>query len=413
LLRTSQIGDVGRGLAGEDGVILEAQHLGVLDLLIPISALHKAHRDAAVELAGQAIEPVEDRRRLLGIGLDDHAEAVPAGQVGVAQHGLDDVGRELQPVGLLGVDGHADPGRAGVLRQGRDPGHQLVHHGPALHELVARVQRRELHRDARILDHVVMLGPLGDGRDRGRIGQEITPGVGRGSCGFAQHVVGVAVALVLHAFGSLHGVGDAGAEDELPPEDLHRLFDGDPHHRLAQAPHGLGHETGQLPLVHAGVAQHLAGQHQRPGRGVDQEGIVLAQVAAPIRRADLVADQSVNGRRVRGTQIGLGEAHERDALFRREAVGGEELLHDARMAHPAQGLDQLRRRGGDALAGLGVQGERLQAVGHRRTLVAKPRFCDLVSAAGLMAGSSTVSLTGAPIGGARQDHRAQGGALHA
>ena len=44
----------------------------------------------------------------LAIGLDDEADAVPAGKLRVEAERLQDVERELEPVRLLGVDVEAD-----------------------------------------------------------------------------------------------------------------------------------------------------------------------------------------------------------------------------------------------------------------------------------------------------------------
>src|SRR3546814_16031725 len=58
---------------------------------------------------------------------------------------------------------------------------------------VARVEGRELHRDARRLDRSSSAGHLADGGDGLAVGLEVAPGVGPGVRRLAQHVVGVAV----------------------------------------------------------------------------------------------------------------------------------------------------------------------------------------------------------------------------
>jgi hypothetical protein len=57
------------------------------------------------------------------------------------------------------------------------------------------------------------------------------------------------------------------------------------------------------------VVEHLAGQHQRPGRGVDQRRGRLAQMLAPVRRRDLVLDQRVDGGRPSGTRSSASARH--------------------------------------------------------------------------------------------------------
>ena len=96
------------------------------------------------------MEPVDDKAAARAVGLHHHAEAVPAGKLRVGQHALDDVEREVEPVGLLGVDVEAHARVAGGERQREQPlGHDRQH-GLPLRLLVARMQRRELHRDAGI-----------------------------------------------------------------------------------------------------------------------------------------------------------------------------------------------------------------------------------------------------------------------
>ncbi len=53
----------------------------------------------------------------------------------------------------------------------------------------------------------------------------------------------------------------------------------------------------------------LPGQHEAPGRGIDEQRIRLAQVVRPLADRDLVGDQPVRRFRVRYAQQRLGEAH--------------------------------------------------------------------------------------------------------
>ena len=68
----------------------------------------------------------------------------------------------------------------------------------------------------------------------------------------------------------------------------------------------------------------LAGQHQAPGRGIDEDRFRLAQMAVPVLAADLVGDQLVGRLGIRNAQQRLGQAHQHHALF-----GGERVfLHE-------------------------------------------------------------------------------------
>src|SRR5208337_1741422 len=100
--------DVAMHLAGEDGEAFEAVDLRALDLRIPVGALDEAHHQPARRAAREIDEPVDDEGAALAIGLDDEAEAVPARKFGVEAKRLQKVERQVEPVGLLGVDVEAD-----------------------------------------------------------------------------------------------------------------------------------------------------------------------------------------------------------------------------------------------------------------------------------------------------------------
>ncbi len=106
----------------------QPQHLRALDLGIPVGALDQPHHDAAVELFGERLDPVDDVAGARPVGLDDDAEAVPAGQPLIGEHGGDHVEREVEPVGFLGIDVEAHVGAARHQRQRQHPLDQLVHH---------------------------------------------------------------------------------------------------------------------------------------------------------------------------------------------------------------------------------------------------------------------------------------------
>ena len=95
------------------GIAGKPERLRPLDLGVPIGALDQPHHDPPVEPPGQRIEPVDDEGGARAIGLHDDAEPVPAGKLGIGEHALDDVERQVEPVGLLGVDVEA---HAGVAR---------------------------------------------------------------------------------------------------------------------------------------------------------------------------------------------------------------------------------------------------------------------------------------------------------
>ncbi|KAG1319706.1 hypothetical protein G6F63_014603 [Rhizopus arrhizus] len=148
-LGAGQVGHVGVLLAGEHRVARVAFDLRALDLGIPVGTLDQAHLQATTGAARHVGQVVDRVRRALLVGLHDHAEAIPAGQRGIADHLFDDVQRQFQAVGFFGVDGAADAVALGQLRQFQHARHQVLQHALALGVFVSRVQRRQLDRDAR------------------------------------------------------------------------------------------------------------------------------------------------------------------------------------------------------------------------------------------------------------------------
>ena len=319
--RAGEIGDVGARLAGEDGEAVEPQYLGALDLAVPVGALDQTHHDAAPVPPGERADPVDEVRGPLAVGLHDDAEAVPAAERGIAGYRLHDVEGEVEPVGLLRVHVEADAGGAGEQCQRPHPRDELDHHAVALAELVAGVQRGQLDRDARPVADALPRSHRGERGDRVRVGEVIAPRVRLRAGRLAQHVVGVAVALRLQLGRAGHGLAHVAAEHEVVPELPHRLGNRRADDGLAEAPDRTLQRAGQA-LVR--LAQHLSGQQQRPGGRVDQRRARLAEMGRPVRRADLVLDQRIDGLGVGHAQQRLGQAHERHALAAREPVLREE-----------------------------------------------------------------------------------------
>ena len=81
LAGVGEVADVGRGLAGEDREVGQAALLRPLDLAVPVGALDQPHHDPAAVAAGEGVEPVDHRAGAAAVGLDDDAEAVPAGEL--------------------------------------------------------------------------------------------------------------------------------------------------------------------------------------------------------------------------------------------------------------------------------------------------------------------------------------------
>ena len=95
-------------LAREDRKALQPVDLGALDLAVPVGALDQPHHQPPPAAAAEVDQPVDREDGALLVGLDDEADAVPACKLGLEAEPLQQVERDLQPVGFLGVDVEPD-----------------------------------------------------------------------------------------------------------------------------------------------------------------------------------------------------------------------------------------------------------------------------------------------------------------
>ena len=258
-------------------------------------------------------------------------------------------------------------GRLREQREGARPRDQFGHDPVALAEFVARMERRQFDRDARVHADVVGGAAWCERRDRVGIGEMVALGVGVRAGRFAQHVVGIGIAPFLHAGGALGRLLDGPAEHELAAEFLHGLPDGGAHDRLAETFHHALDGVDHADLVER--REHLAGQHQSPGRGVDQRRAGLAEMGAPAPGRDLVLDQGIDRLRIGHAQERFGQAHERDTLLGRKAVFPEEAFHHGRLRVVPHGSDKIRRFAGNGLTLLRAKACAFDQAAHRRRFV--------------------------------------------
>ncbi len=260
-----QIGDIGRQLAGEHRVAGQALLLGMLDLAVPVGALHETHRNPPALAARQGLEPGNHRNRAFLIGLNGDPDARPASQLGRHRERFEQIERGLQPIGFLGIDGDGDLVLAGQAQQLQRCRKKLGAHTAVLAQLVARMQRRQLDRDAGPGHQLLGRAGAADRLDGMPVGGAIAQRIGHGPRGFAQHVVGVPVAAGLGRCRPLDRLLDRLAKHEMAAEHAHRLEQRLAQQRLAQALHqppGPGTPVDRLPVVEA---HEPAGQHQAPG----------------------------------------------------------------------------------------------------------------------------------------------------
>ena len=336
---TGDVGDVGVDLAGEDGEVFQAFDLGALDLAVPIGALDQPDHQPVAAAAAQIDDVVEREGGALLVGLHDEADAVPSRQIGVEAKLLQQVEREFQPVGFLGIDVEADIVGAGEDGEGFQARQKLGHRALLLGARVAGVEGRELDRDAGAFVDPAPVGRPADGVDRLFVFAVVAVGVGGGDGGFAQHVVGIAEAFGFHPAAVRQRFRDGLAGDELLAHHPHGDIDALADHRLSAARDQAGEGGGQVRL--AGGRGQAAGDDKAPGGGVDEQGRAVAEVGVPVADADLVADQRVAGGAVGDAQQRFRQTHQRDTFLAGQGVFVDQALDAAGAGLAAQRLGQF------------------------------------------------------------------------
>ncbi len=211
------------------------------------------------------------------------------------------------------------------------------------------------------------LGGLAHGLDGVGVDLFIAFGVGGGAGALAQHVE---AAQPVFAVGTLQRRLDGAADDELLAHDLHGGGDGLADDRLAQAPDQTLEEVRQVAARFIVDVDQLAGQHQAPGRGVDEQAVRLTQVRGPVGRADLLGDQAIAGVRVRRAQQGLGQTHQRQTFAGAQGELLQEALdHALALLALAGAFDQADGVVQDRRATVRRQGFGGQQLGHHLTFV--------------------------------------------
>jgi len=325
----SEIRHVGVRFARVQRIAGQALFLRALDLGVPVGALDQPHVPAAPVRAGGVDQPVDHQRRALGIGLDHDAQAVPAGERGMREHLADDVEREFQPVGFLGIHRQRDALFHGQLREFQQSGGEGAAGGHTLGDLVARIERRQLDRDRRRVGVIGERPARTDAGDRATVVFLVALGGGGGERGFAQHVVGIAVHRVFLLGAAVQRLVDGLSHHELVAHDAHRLAHREADRRLAGAADQPLERAGEVVAGFLGEVHQLAGEHQAPGRGVDEQRLALAEVFLPVGIAELVADQAVGSGLVRNAQQRLGHAHQQHAFLAGKVVLAHEGFHCA------------------------------------------------------------------------------------
>ncbi len=371
--RAGQVRHVGVRLARVHRVARQSVFLRTLDLGVPVGALHQPHVPAAICRTRGFDQPVDHERRALGVRLHHDAQAVPAVQRGMCEHVADDVQRQFQPFGLLGVHRQRDAVPHRQLRQLQQLRGQLAARARALGHLIARMQRGQLHRDRGCLRVVGERAARADRSDRVAVVLLVAFGGFAGQRGLAEHVVRVTVERVFLLRAAVQCLVDAAPHHELVAHDAHGLAHRQADRRLARAANQPAQRAAKVMPGFLGQAHQLSGEHQAPGGGVDEQRLALAQVFLPVGVTELVADQLVGGGLVGDAQQRFGHAHQQHAFLAGKIVLPHERLDRTLVFCPqAHARDQL---GGqvDHLAALARRQRCFsQQVVHRLGFVAQP-----------------------------------------
>ena len=306
--------------------------------------------EPAAERGDRLFGPVDNRQGTLLIGLHGKAEAFEAAQRRIAKHCADNLERQFEPVGFLGVDGETEFVRLRHAGELGDTRRQFRKNALARDRLEARMQRRELDRNTRPCRPGGIPGARADGRNRTGISIEIFLGVIGGARAFAQHVERIAEFAVTAC--ARQGFVDGLAKYEMP----------------ADQPHGLpggGAQGGQAETFDDGVEDGLGRlarmddarrDPKRPGGSRDQERRGFDVAVEPAAGGELIFDQPVGGSGIGHAQQRLGEDHQSEALLGRERIGVQEILDAAEAAGSgANRLDEAARAGIDAALGCSVE----------------------------------------------------------
>ncbi len=329
--RTGQIRDICRGLAGEERIIAHAVDLGLLDLGIPIGAFNQPDHQPVTGGGAERLRPAHQRATALAIGLDGHAEAFPAGKLGIARHAFDDVERHHQALGFLGVHRQADTAVGRLTRQLAHHFSQFGHAPVGIGDFIARMQGRQLDRD--IMSQNLRCADGGDGIF---IGFKIARGIVDGAGGFTQHVETGGEPLILRFGGAIERFIDIAAHDENRTHQAHGGGNTGANERFAGA--------GQQPLQDAVIIRDQSARHdQAEGGGIDQFRLGLARMGLPIGIAQLITYQQISRRRIRYAQIRLGQRQQRHPFQRIQAVFLEKTIDPAGRLRPAQVIEDQAR----------------------------------------------------------------------
>ena len=104
LARAGEVGDVGMHFARVHRVAVKAINLRPFDFAVPVRALDETNHQFLLVAPCEVNEVVNNERAALLVRLDDEADAVVTGEVGVGNECFHQIQREFEAVCLFGVD---------------------------------------------------------------------------------------------------------------------------------------------------------------------------------------------------------------------------------------------------------------------------------------------------------------------
>jgi hypothetical protein len=142
LTRAGHIGDIGVDLASVDRKVGEAIDLRALDLGVPVGALDQPHHDPAIRAPGKIDDPIDHEWTALAVSLHHEAKPVPAGELRIKRQAFQQIQRQFEPIGFLGIDVEADVVALGSQREFPHFREEFRHDAVHLPAHIARMKRR-------------------------------------------------------------------------------------------------------------------------------------------------------------------------------------------------------------------------------------------------------------------------------
>ena len=142
--------------------------------------------------------------------------------------------------------------------------------------------------------------------------------VGLRSRALAQHVEGTQ-SDVRFARAARQSLFDAASDHEFTADDAHGTTHRQAHQGFAGLARELAHPSRRVRFDAGIQLENAAGEHQPPGRGVDEQRFGLAGVRRPIAGGQLFSNQPVGGGVIGNAQQRFGDAHERNAFLIRQS----------------------------------------------------------------------------------------------